>query len=356
MTLYIWKYENGTFTATDVIDYATSIIWVKRTNKPGEFELYIPATAELLTLFTGDVFITRTDEKTVMYAEQVELTTDDEMGDYLTITGRSAECLLARRIVPTQTNFQNVTAENVIRSLINQNVIDPSNAARAIPFIQLGAAKGFAETINKQVTGKNLLDVITDICIEQNYCFEMTFSNGIFTFDLYKGVDRSFSQNINSPVVFSPAFENLGNTDYTRDRSTYYNAVYVAGEGEGADRKIVNVVAADNPTGFYMRETWVDARNTSSTTAGTPMTDAEYTEVLEQQGYEKLGASKETTDFSGEILNNNVYIYGVDYNLGDKVAIKNEYGVTGAATVTEMTEVEDESGYQVRPTLSEWSV
>jgi hypothetical protein len=51
-----------------------------------------------------------------------------------------------------------------------------------------------------------------------------------------------------------------------------------------------------------------------------------------------------------------VYIYGVDYNLGDKVAIKNEYGVTGAATVTEMTEVEDESGYQVRPTLSEWSV
>lgn len=356
MTLYIWKYENGTFTATDVIDYATSIIWVKRTNKPGDFELYIPATAELLTLFTGDVFITRTDEKTVMYAENVELTTDDETGDYLTITGRSAECLLARRIVPTQTNFQNVTAENVIRSLINQNIINPSNAARAIPFIQLGTAKGFTETINKQVTGKNLLDVITDICIEQNYCFEMTFNNGIFTFDLYKGVDRSFSQNINSPVIFSPAFENLGNTDYTRDTSTYYNAVYVGGEGEGADRKIVNVVAADNPTGFYMREMWVDSRNTSSTTAGTPMTDAEYTEVLEQQGYEKLGASKETTNFSGEILNNNVYIYGVDYNLGDKVAIKNEYGVTGAATVTEMTEVEDESGYQVRPTLSEWSV
>lgn len=356
MILYVWKYANGEFTSTAIIDYATSIIWIKRTNKPGDFELYIPASAELLTLFTGDVFITRTDEKTVMYAEKVELTTNDETGDYLTITGHSAECLLNRRIVAAQTNFQNVTAENVIRSLITQNVINPTNSARKIPFIQLGAAKGFTEVINKQVTGKNLLDVISDICIEQNYCFEMTFENGVFTFDLYKGVDRSFGQDTNPHVVFSPAFENLGNTDYSCDTSTYYNAVYVAGEGQGADRKIINVVSADNPAGFYLRETWVDARNTSSTTDGTPMTDAEYTNLLEQQGLETLGAAKETTNFSGEILNNNVYIYGVDYNLGDKVAIKNEYGVTGAATVTEMTEVEDVSGYQIRPTLSEWSV
>ena len=356
MNLYVWEYANGAFTTTAVIDYATSIIWVKRTNKPGQFELYIPASAELLTLFTGDVFITRTDEKTVMYAEKIELVTDDETGDYLTITGRSAECLLARRIVPSQTNFQNMTAENVVRNLINQNVINPTNTARKIPFIQLGATKGFTETINKQITGKNLLDVISDICIEQNYCFEMTFDNGIFTFDLYKGVDRSFAQNVNSHVVFSPAFENLGNTDYSRDTTTYYNSVYVAGEGEGADRKITNVVAAENPAGFYMREKWVDARNTSSTTDGSPIPETEYYDMLNQQGYEELGASKETTNFSGEILNNNVYIYGVDYNLGDKVAIKNEYGVTGAATVTEMTEVEDESGYQIRPTLSEWSV
>lgn len=238
MNLYIWKYANGAFTPTAVIDYATSVIWIKRTNTPGEFELYIPARAELFSLFTGDVFITRTDEKTVMYAEKVELSTDDETGDYLTITGRSAECLLGRRIVPTQTNFQNVTAENVIRSLINQNVINPTNAARQMPFIQLGAAKGFTETINKQVTGKNLLDVISDICIEQNYCFEMTFENGIFTFDLYKGVDRSFAQTANTHVVFSPAFENLGNTDYSRDTSTYYNAVYVAGEGQGQTEKL----------------------------------------------------------------------------------------------------------------------
>ena len=356
MVLYIWEYKNSTFTPVTVIDYATSVIWVKRQNKPGEFELYVHATEELLELFSGDIFITRTDDKTVMYVENVDLTTNDETGDYLTITGRSAECMLGRRIIPKQVNFIDTAAEIVIRTLITMQVIAPTDTARKIPFIQLGQLQGYTDAINKQVTGKNLLDVISEICIEQNYGFEMTFNNGVFTFDIYKGVDHSYGQSVNPVVVFSPAFENLGNTEYSRDTTTYYNSVYVAGEGEGAARKIANVIAADNPTGFYIREKWVDARNTSSTTDGSPIPESEYMELLEQQGYEELSAAKETTNFSGEILNNNVYIYGVDYNLGDKVAVKNEYGVTGAATVTEMTEVEDESGYQIRPTLSEWSV
>lgn len=356
MILYVWKYTNNAFINTAVIDYATSVIWVKRFNTAGEFELYLPATAELLALFTGETLLTRPDEQTTMYVEKVDLTTDVEQGDYLTITGHSAECLLGLRIIPKQTNFQNVTAENVVRSLITQNVISPTNTARKINFIQLGTAKGYTEKINKQVTGKNLLETISDICIEQNYGFKLTFANGIFTFDLYRGTDRSFDQTANTHVIFSPAFENLGNTDYSRDKSTYYNAVYVAGEGEGANRTIVNVVSSENPTGLFLREKWIDARNTSSNTEQTTLTPEEYNNVLQQQGNEELGISKETTDFSGEILDSNVYIYGVDYDLGDKVAIVNEYGVTGTATVTEMTEVEDESGYKIYPTLSEWSV
>jgi hypothetical protein len=65
---------------------------------------------------------------------------------------------------------------------------------------------------------------------------------------------------------------------------------------------------------------------------------------------------KVTQTFNGEILNYNAYTYGVDYNLGDKVSIKNEYGVTGNATIMAITEVEDETGYRLVPTLSEWEI
>ena len=33
---------------------------------------------------------------------------------------------------------------------------------------------------------------------------------------------------------------------------------------------------------------------------------------------------------------------------------ENEYGIQAKATIIEVTEVEDESGYKIVPTLSEW--
>ena len=78
--------------------------------------------------------------------------------------------------------------------------------------------------------------------------------------------------------------------------------------------------------------------------------------MLQNQGVEALEQRKITTSFNGEILNYNNYQYGVDYNLGDKVSVINEYGIRGNATITEITEVEDENGYRLIPTLSEWTV
>lgn len=355
MILYLWKYTNNTFVKTAVIDDATSVIWIKRFNEAGEFELYIRASAELLDLFDGEVILTRDNNNTVMSVENIHLKTNAENGDYLTITGRSAECFLGRRIVPKQTTFQNTTAENVIRSLIDQNVIDPPapHQRRKIDVITLGTSQGYTDIINKQVTGKNLLDVISSICKVLNYGFEFEFDGLTFEFNLYKGVDRSFDQTENTFVVFSPEYENLGNTEYTKDKSTLYNSVYVAGEGEGKDRIISNV---GTTSGLDRRELWIDARNESSNTDAGTLTPTEYGYVLTQQGMEMLKTTTETTEFNGEILDINVYAYGVDYNLGDIVQVVNEYGLTATATVTEITEVEDETGYRIYPTLSEWSV
>lgn len=355
MILYLWTYKNGTFTKNTIIDNATSVIWIKRFNDAGQFELYIRATADVLQLFAeNEIYITRDDSNVVMVAENIYLETNEENGDYLTITGRSVESILGRRIIPSQASFQNTTAENVIRTLINNNVINPSDTRRKIACVALGAIKGYTQRINKQITGKNLLTSISDICKEQNFGFEMTFTNGIFTFDLYKGVDRSYNQNTNTFVVFSPTFENLGNTKYTNDKSTLYNSVYVAGEGEGTDRIIVNVQQANPKTGLALRETWADARNTSSNDG--EISTTEYMAMLYYQGRDVIAVATETIKFEGEILNTNVYTYGVDYGLGDTVQIENEYGIKGTAVITEMTEVEDATGYRIYPTLSEWSV
>lgn len=49
MDLYLWKHaDNCLFQKIAVIDYAISVIWVRRFQEEGEFEIYLPASKELV--------------------------------------------------------------------------------------------------------------------------------------------------------------------------------------------------------------------------------------------------------------------------------------------------------------------
>lgn len=356
MILYLNKLIEDNFVKVGVIDNASSVIWVKRFNAVGQFEIYIKASTELYDLLDGDIFITRDDSNVAMYVENIKLNTDEENGDYLTISGRSAEVILAWRIVQRVVfSAASTTAESIIRTLIraqliyNEIIINPN----AITWLTLGEDHQWQDLITRQYTGKVLLDVVQELCVSYDYGFEFAWNGNGFTINLYKGTDRSYDQIDRPFVVFSPEFENLGNTEYIKDTSNYANAAIIGGEGEGSERKYA-FVYPEGVEGFYRRVIYIDARNSSSDNG--QLTNKEYTTMLQNQGKEALEQRKITTSFNGEILNYNNYTYGVDYNLGDKVTVINEYGIKGNATITEITEVEDESGYRLVPTLSEWSV
>lgn len=355
MVLYLLKLENDTFNRYAVIDNATSVIWVQRFNAPGEFEVYIKASPELLELLEGDIFITRDDSNIAMYVEKVQLNTDQENGDFITISGHSAENLLSWRVIQRAVfSSATTTAEYIIRELIKLQWIIYSpiiNNPDGVEWIQLGPDNEWDDKVTRQFTGKNLLDVVQELCVTYNYGLEFEWNGAGFTVNLYKGVDRSYDQTENTFVVFSPEFENLGNTEYIKDTSNYSNCCIVGGEGEGTQRVFVPVIA-DDMTGFYRRYIYIDARQSSSD----GMSSSEYRKMLKNDGVEALELQRITTSFNGEILNYNNYTYGIDYNLGDKVSVINEYGIKGNATITEVTEVEDENGYRIVPTLSEWTV
>lgn len=359
MLLNIWKYENDTFNRVRVIDNATSIIWVKRYYTAGEFELYIAASAELLELFQGDIFITRDDTTTAMYVESVKLTTNAETGDYLTIKGHSAEIMLNWRVIQRAVySSDSTTAERVVRDLLTTWIIQPSEIIISddyIPFLTLGDARGYTDTLSAQYTGKGLLDVISGICNTFNYGIEFAWNGSGFTVNLYKGVDRSLDQSENTFVIFSPEFENLGKTEFSTDTSRFANSAIIGGEGEGTAR-VFAYVYPEGITGFYRRTIFVDARQSSSDTESGELTPNQYRKQLQAAGQDAVAERKITRSFSGEILNYNAYKYGVDYGLGDKVSIVNEYGVRGNATITEITEVEDGTGYKLVPTLSGWEL
>lgn len=77
--------------------------------------------------------------------------------------------------------------------------------------------------------------------------------------------------------------------------------------------------------------------------------DLIYSVYLLTRGYEKLAEFGSVTSFDGTIEPNTTFVYNQDYFLGDLVTIRNEFGITAQARITEIVEVEDDNGSSVEP-------
>lgn len=330
-----------------IIEEPTSAIWTRAYNKPGDFEIYTPATTELLDLIAEDCFITHQGNNEVMLVERLELTTDVEEGNFVKITGRSAACLLDRRIVYTQTTV-NGRVDAAVYKLIYENAINPSDADRRLPLV-MNVPDVLGDTISAQHTGTNLLEAVEGICAAYGMGFRVVSDSEttlIPRVELYVGKDRRADQDVNSPVIFSPEFENLSSTNYAFDVSKYKNVSVVAGEGEGKARKRAVYGTA---SGLARRELYVDARDMSTNDGEISASD--YMAQLEARGAEKLAEAQVVEAFSGEVNTMNTFILDIDYTAGDVVTVENEYGIRADSRIIAVTEYWDESGYSTENTF-----
>lgn len=355
MNIYVL---DSSFNTVDIIDDYLSLIWTSRYYSAGDFELYVSAYEKALrTLVRGRYLVRDRDIVSgdefhhVMRIENIELVTDEEDGNRLIVTGSDLKGILQQRVISSQTTL-NGTAANGIKTLIQNAITSPSVSARTISNFTFGTDVNLtAVNIDRQFTGDNLAEAVTDICINAEYGYDIYLKNGSFVFYLYQGEDRSFEQNTNPYIVFSDEYDNLLSSDYIVDGTSYRNVVYVAGEGEGTARKIVPVGTA---SGLSRYEMWLDSRNTSSNEGA--ITAAEYTKLLQQEGREALTEAAMVTTFEGEVINTNLRNYGEDFFLGDLVQVENEYQISAKVRIIEAIESEDENGENLVMSFSEMEV
>lgn len=345
-----------------ICDDYKSIIWTTRYFKPGDFELYLPATDKNIVLLKEDCYVVRDRDitydannityKNVMIIEKIQVTTDIENGNYLIVTGRCLKSIVARRIVWQQTTLYG-KVEIALRQILTENAINPTNSLRKITKLKLGEIKGFTETLEKQVTGDNVATFIEEVCTAYGLGWDIYIKGNYFIFELYKGTDRSYNQSENPFVVFSSDFDNLLTTDYQFDKTNYKNVALVAGEGEGLDRRTVTV---GNTSDLDRYEVYVDSRNSSSNDGS--ITNTEYNQILTEEGHEALESDEYsiTENIEGEIETSSNYQINKDYFLGDIVEVINEYGIETTPRIVEIIENEDENGSSTIPTFSTWEV
>lgn len=343
---------NTNLDAVSIVDTYESFIWTDRYYEYGDFELYTAMRDGLLDYIKQDYYLQSRDSEHVMIIEKIQIASDVEEGNHVTITGRSLESILDRRIIWGQKTLRG-SLQNGIETLLNECIITPSDSNRNISNFIFEASTDPAITgltIEAQYTGDNLYDVIQKICEEKSIGFKVSLNDSKqFVFKLYAGTDRSYDQTAVPYVVFSPNFENIVNSNYIESKSSLKNITLIGGEGEGAARKYTTVGSG---SGLNRRELFTDARDISSDVGdGVVLTDAEYTAQLKQRGKEKLAENTDVTSFEGQVETTIMFKYGEDFFNGDVVQIANEYGHETKARILEIVMSENEEGTSVYPTF-----
>lgn len=357
MEMYIL---DGFLRRTQVVDKFESLIWTERWHSIGDFELDLKSTLENRSRFLVGTQVAINNSYRVMKVETVEDNTDADGKSTLKVKGRSIESILEDRVA--KENMFNLelnpkwvitdTPGNVARTMFDHIVRPPQalDPKDAIPFLQPGSIFD-PGTIPEPTTPiqweqqpDSLYKAIQDVCKTYDLGFRLVrnFDTSQLYFDVYSGDDRTTRQTVLNPVVFAVGLDNIQNTTEFASIQKAKNVAYVFsnlgsqivyGENvdpdvEGFDRQILVVKTNIDPAHPDVNGAHIQA------------------------GTEALLKNRSIALFDGEVNQRTQYTYGVDYELGDLVEMRNKDGVISYKRVTEQIFVADRNGERAYPTLA----
>lgn len=340
---------NKDFIELGRIDDFESLIWNRRYTKTGSFELH--TDVQFLPLLQEGTYIYRNDA--IEYGVIQGLNYDRNTGgtEVLVVKGMFGESLLSNRVIEKTITMRG-THEDICRNLVSSYFIDCTDTKRIVPNLIATAKKGLGSPVEVQDTGSTVETKLYELLNEQSMSYHIWYDylQNKRIFEVYKGLDRTENQTDNAWATFSDDAENIDSVSYSKDIAEYKNFAYVAGEGEGVNRIVVEV---DCTNGEDRMELYVDARDLQKEREDkTIMTDSEYAAVLRQRGLEKLTEHDkiESVDSKANPFSN--LIYKEDYDLGDYCTyLNNRLGIVTEKRLTEIQEIFENGELTINPTF-----
>lgn len=258
------------------------------------------------------------------------------------LKGWFGDCLTIPSVGQSQDSFT-ADAESVMHHYVNSQAINPHDINNKLPVVA-GSNLQRGERVEWQSRYKNLAEEMADIGMLSGlgWNIDMDVDTKEFVFNTLVGRDLTAGQSVNPPAIFSPEFGTLKQLSYVESDLDYKNVAVVAGQGEGAERRIITVGDLD-ATGLDRRVLFVDARDIEEETDGDPPEPIPIDKIeerLRNRGLQKLAEHQQEIYLEGQTLPKSRLIYGKDYDLGDMVTLQNkEWGVTLDARITEVKEI-----------------
>ena len=308
-----------TFTRIAIMDDFSYFGYTRNFRKPDSFELRInrhKANAEYLAI-GNYLVIFKFGEYRIwkIGCMEIELT-DGKGSEQWIVKGRSLAGVFENRlclnkIVDTSSGgYDEYTGsvESAMKYFVNAEVVNPTDTNRTIPNYTIATDLDRGEEITVSGRLQPLSDLLEDISYLGGIGYYVYFDIDTlkFVFEINIGIDRSVDNGVNTPVLFSPNFDNIQRLYYKNSNLCIKNFAVVGGTGDGKDR---NFEYVGTRTGFDRREVFVDARN------------LETSQGLIDKGTSYLAEYAEELIMEFQHTQVGSFEYGVDFDLGDIVTV-----------------------------------
>lgn len=364
---------NDDFTKDTLVEEFSSAIWTEKYSSAGDVSLVVPASISMIELLSPGTFLSLVGSKEVMLLETQVI--EDGM---LTVTGNSLLAFTAQRLIRSGTLHKNkqwyipwLTPGGVIEYIIQEMLIEGIGTTgdvvdigfdgprQAIPNLVLGPIDTSGDGDGAYVPFGPVYDAVQQIAERNNLGISL-YLNGAtpdgyeLAFTVYKGLDRTSTQDDNSLVRFSPITGSLDNIKELRSIAGFKNVAYVFAPSYSDTLDIQPVAATSTfggliSTGFDRRVLMVFADDISADDVGSDLLQLQV--LLYQRALDALANNNYTKIVDGEVVPQSEYEYGNDYNLGDLVELEG-YTSVQKARITEYIRSQDESGIKDYPTIA----
>jgi hypothetical protein len=346
------------FVQIHVLDVFDSAIWTDRFFEAGDFKIKLSMTAENYKHVLVGRYVWNSMSDRIMMIEKIVIESSSDEGSMMTVSGRSLEYLMFRRIIWGQRRHK-TNLHDTIKTMIMENMVAPSDGARKMSWLTFedNPDPRLAKIqVDVQHTGDNLYTAVTELLEKHHVGIAFLYDGpGQIRIRLESGVDRSYAQNTNPFIVFSPRFDNLISGRFASDISTMKTVALVGGPGEGNER-IYETVSSGPTVGWNRREVFVNAtsvRDKDENNNAIP--ESTVRANLREEGSTKLGLSENQhlIEFDGETAEHTMYTYGVDYRIGDVVQIQDSNGFNIPTRLIEFIQSHDRSEVKFYPTFKQ---
>lgn len=273
---HVWVINRDTYARVTEIETYVRLRYSRRLNTYGSFTVQVDADYAKVPDLAQQAGL-------VVYRDGVEMisgiiqrgrykaTAEAPSGEAWTVEGQDRASYLKWRIIPcvgVDSESRTGPADDVMKDYVRYHAGSLAGAGR--PFSDLVVAANLSDAASYPAEARNvyLLTLLQKIADGTGVWFRVVPNSvaGTQTFTTAYplwGLDRSRGNGVNPELVLSFDRRNFQEMEYGDDRLELCNAVYVGGQGDGANRTIRLRTDAGSITTNLRREKFLEDRNSS---------------------------------------------------------------------------------------------